>query len=1642
MLGEPLSLSVRHELERRKKALSRDSIIPDIKGDTLNYSFAEMMTKTTYVRLISPLYGTEIAGTLLKNSDPYNNFNQKHWLDWNESKGSSRGHVPPPGISSVRTAYMGEGATINTIKEASIELKVYSNEQYNKIIPEFVRIGRIIYLEFGWSNPRIDIIRAQAVPRDFLRRTFDSQTGEHGVELDYEKTQHFPGEFAVNTNGNSDILVGSVSNYSAKLNEAGGYDITLDLKTSGHGLYYASTNKKKHQSIPLLTDNVAAGDERANQTENAEQIASNKSENDFNNTLDERNGLILLSKIKQNLQEVFDIAGAFEYPVLVKDKSSDKEEYKKEPLMIEQPSVFYLNDKEHNEYMEKCITHLETRGFSVEKVYAPPENPLVGRVAIDEETMLYAQQRAMDKRKLLGFTAIHIAYRDLIITCMDTGETTKIGEEDGKGQIKVNQCYINYYCSIKYIEDNILSRLFGTADANSEIIVSGVRSLHVAQEKVNAGMKFPKDNSTPFLNSNLMLTHKQLVPSSFTDCLINTEAMSALLQRTHLGFYGTNSDAKQTKEMANYSKALGKTLQEAFPFEIGFSPTTAAASIKAKKRNPNHVLAKIRNMYVNVNVLQEAFLGDNNSPFCDRNFYPTTSRDGSTTEIEAWDEDPWWYIFFAGDDRVTFYQDESVTFDKMSCVGSVREGLINFYNRISDNFHGFPNFEVGANVHLPGFLQVYDLRTTKTDDYYEFEVYSKDSLVKSLELNSKIPKNVELAATIGASTKFDLTDALGGVNSGLNPELLHDLELSAGKQKAFFNPLHAASYGSTDYIKGLGDIDIATADVGENNVLAINPSDSPGTIEATIRYGIENGLLSQYAEYSDKKIEELTNAVFDGQTTIEFNNGGSYTGQAEIEQYTDDAWNYLKVVRDSYTKSFQGIAPGFIKQNRPPTDEGSKNSSADVAEDKKVRDKYPNINEGLAHISDTMDKLFLLKGRGTEKVVDKKDGEPSVNLGDDGQSGATITGIPAVDVSGNMQLATLEQFHLTFSKVVSPNAKEGVTSNGARKAPYISIGTHSDYQSYMDQLIYNDNVQSLEKLNNTISYFELTFKIDGISGILPGQSFTVSYLPEMIERNFFFIVSNIEQELTSEGWTTTITGLMRRRDMPLPKQPSKLKVKMKAKKKSDKKKLETIKVQPKPKPKPVVDPDPGFPPSDNRPLPRDDDSPIPGAEDDGLDTDLDMPDPAQTNRDFIDPPPPQEDPPPKEKVDPPPVRPSIPVPTDDEDIADDVVLDELEFDDFSDWDVPDPPPPFMPYTMVENDTANIVLQMTDGQVSIQPFKDAPQQDVKIYPKGRENSHPITFSLGVTDVLSIEEFNNIAQSYYKAFGKDPRELLNRLYTRVSIKDREGPEGNSNFGEWDKRDKIYFYVANRKDKDGVKITTKINELQKTLQAQVGNDPDNTTGIDNDYLNDVVMSILNQPERTKLTVLKDKKKNDRKNIVIKRPREPFIDPRLRDPDFKPPGSDPPPAPAKKKKPKKQPPAPSTFFGGLSWQNDILYSVVPKWRTLGAAMGITDEKKITDKTRIDANNRGIYYKKEIFYGHGKEAKPEDPVPFDVRRDFWDQMIEPRASGGHYDKSDKAKASASKTTLQNDSTYNYLKRITGTEWPASNPIYRWEARF
>ena len=80
----------------------------------------------------------------------------------------------------------------------------------------------------------------------------------------------------------------------------------------------------------------------------------------------------------------------------------------------------------------------------------------------------------------------------------------------------------------------------------------------------------------------------------------------------------------------------------------------------------------------------------------------------------------------------------------------------------------------------------------------------------------------------------------------------------------------------------------------------------------------------------------------------------------------------------------------------------------------------------------------------------------------------------------------------------------------------------------------------------------------------------------------------------------------------------------------------------------------------------------------------------------------------------------------------------------------------------------------------------------------------------------------------------------------------------------------------------------------------------------------AMLNQPERTKLTILKEKK-------ILKLRNEEKSDRPINSSTTR--------RPATKQNQKEETKATTKAykFGGLAWQNNLLYRVVPKWKTLG---------------------------------------------------------------------------------------------------------------
>ena len=1645
MFGRKLNKMVTNELERRKRAMDRTNFYASRERSYFDASFEsrkvndvllppeyglhEMMMKTTYSRLISPMFTRpdgglhEIHGRLLASSAlsedgtafvPNENYENTYW----NTTGDQRGYIPPPGITSIRTAYAGEGATINTIKEADITLRLFSLDQYNLIVPYFVRIGTILYLEYGWSNPKIELEKLQAYPRQFLTISTNSD-GLPVVTMNLDEVQKFPDEFAINTRGNSDVFVGTVTNYDAKMQQDGGFEINISMKTTGHSMYNLPTYSDERANIKLVKN------------------TTNPQDDPFNHNLDERTAPIMLAKAKLIIQDDFDILDVFKTNI---DNDDFFSQGRSELIGFEQPSFYYVKDSTAGMNAIKDIKgQLSNKGFHVHPGHLIPNstyNPQKDLVAIHQSQDLV-------------LTVTQVGKHEITLGVMTDGKDEKQKDE----KEKYFGYKINYYPSIRYIEDNLLSRLFGVVKEDGKI-TAGIRSIHIPKSSYELGL----DNVILPYKSNKMLTHRLLVPKNFNQILVNTEAMSAMLQRTGTGLFkseGKILGSKDTSasgyahlEYANFSKALGEQLNKyGLPFIDETEPPkdSETADDSDQVTNPNHVPASMRHMYVNIELVQESFLGSANVNFCNRNYFPSTGdtievKDGDDIKVVArnqiLDRD-----IVTKNEIYTYFQDVGVRFDKEACAKTLREGLYNMWNSISANFHNFPNFEVGGNINLPNFLQVYDLRFTKANEFYEFDVFNKDSIIKSLEFNSQVPTTVQLAATFGASTSFDFDSLLGGINNGLKEDLAIDLIKQNNFTKGRNNILNAISFEKSAYLERL------TAFQYKDKAMLLD--------EAGVKQGKDT--LARQAELLGINLPKVY-----GQPVKQANGTSGGTAATPIKDVPGAdlpslTLNDLYLERgDASSYPFYGIAPELVAGSKAAIEEDNRDK------DEVVRKYYPDLNKQFVQMQDALNKLFLLNNKGEalynkvnkqEKAVESKN---KVKQKVPDENGELV--VEEVDVSVNLATGVIEGL-IKDDKTVSFTTTYANFTNsvpGQRGATIIEFGTHADYQGYLDYLIYQDESQSLKALNGTISYFELSFQIDGIAGILPGEAFTISYLPDLIKDYFYFIVKNVEQECTSDGWTTTITALQRRKyfvakdRQTLPIALSNL---------SDS----------KPQNKKPIDIKSMLPPSDNRPLP------------------------GTLERDIAD------------------VQATFPediAPVDTDQSSDTLSLDDVKKKDTSGIaQIPDsskaivdrtgrggfgpvgntktnlsigkefplrpipkftpkplpvveePPKPkrnFVAYDVADSPTAEITLAFTNGQAQVvtSPAPEDQQQLVKVFPEGDKDNKPLAFTLGVTDILSQKEYDEIINTYIKAFpdrvtgghtGKNIFDMMRQMYEPLTIRDRNydkreepgfgssplqtGELKDKDFGKWDTQTEISFYVAKKDISEGISVRTYIEEMMKQATVIGKDDTDrenaSTDSVANQsYVDDIIYRILSQPQRTRINVLEIQEEDDEVEVKVDESEVVQLETEttgsgdivLEENE----------SGGKEKEEELTPQEPilSTYQsyklgkqypdGAAYLQNSkYLYKLCQGWRP--------------GKSRKNT----IFYPQEKYPNETKVETKHGPVPFTLRRKFWDEMIEPPNKGGVYDESFVAKRVAE--LMEREEFKKPM--VPGQTWVAINDI-------
>jgi len=224
-------------------------------------------SKTAWVKLASGVY--DISDTsLAKNNILYSGLSefvkadgtleQKHSFNAKYGDGNSEyGYQPMPGIVSADIRCMNRGS----IKKATVQIKVFTPEQFHIIDKLYLRIGYTMLLEWGNSM----YLDNGGVLQKMGYTLIEADQGFFWCS-DYYQMLGKIERYRKDKFGNYDGLIAKVVNFNWHISQDGSYDITLELISAGDVVESLKTNITPSKTLAdgieksLIKSNTPTGD--------------------------------------------------------------------------------------------------------------------------------------------------------------------------------------------------------------------------------------------------------------------------------------------------------------------------------------------------------------------------------------------------------------------------------------------------------------------------------------------------------------------------------------------------------------------------------------------------------------------------------------------------------------------------------------------------------------------------------------------------------------------------------------------------------------------------------------------------------------------------------------------------------------------------------------------------------------------------------------------------------------------------------------------------------------------------------------------------------------------------------------------------------------------------------------------------------------------------------------------------------------------------------------------------------------------------------------------------------------------------------------------------------------------------------------
>lgn len=267
LTGSPFSPWVKTQVDLRQKSLGKYSNIPsqdlqfyttkspflrlassvnltnigptvDGKPSILTDSVLKKITKGLGISE-SEIQGSELAKKFILQGGVINGQSQKLQKGLNDGNSifngsygwggtTERGFVPMPGITGADVTYYSNGSLSRT----TINVKLFSKEQFALFDVLYLRPGYTLLMEFGWSqyldNETGNLVSMNEFYSDPLSKVLNAD----GNVTQYEVYNSIKKEKQIHS-GNYEAVFGKISKFSWNFNFDGSYDCTIQLTSMG-----------------------------------------------------------------------------------------------------------------------------------------------------------------------------------------------------------------------------------------------------------------------------------------------------------------------------------------------------------------------------------------------------------------------------------------------------------------------------------------------------------------------------------------------------------------------------------------------------------------------------------------------------------------------------------------------------------------------------------------------------------------------------------------------------------------------------------------------------------------------------------------------------------------------------------------------------------------------------------------------------------------------------------------------------------------------------------------------------------------------------------------------------------------------------------------------------------------------------------------------------------------------------------------------------------------------------------------------------------------------------------------------------------------------------------------------------------------